>query len=319
MGNPYRIIKYISEDDWLVKREKGITSTDVAAILGIKDNYIQTPFQVWQRKTSNEPPKKFMSSAASFGLRIEKTIAKQFADETGLKVRDSKALYQSTIHPCLLTSIDRFVWDEEGNKGILEIKTISRWVFKQWESGIPLKFFTQVNHQMYILGVPFVYFALWITESREIIKVRLERDDKYLEKQVKILVDFWENNVVKMMPPNYTSKDLETVQTIQGSTIQAQPTIVQTYDKLLKADGDNKKLEKDIEAYKQEIKDYMKESEILIDGDRVLSTWKAPKAGRSFDEDRFKRDQPDLYEAYLEETHPARRFAIIGLKEKKTK
>ena len=56
---------------------------------------------------------------------------------------------------------------------------------------------------------------------------------------------------------------------------------------------------------------YMQANDTLADIDgSVLATFKSAKASKKFNMDRFKTDNPSVYEMYLEETQGSRRFLL---------
>jgi predicted phage-related endonuclease len=76
-----------------------------------------------------------------------------------------------------------------------------------------------------------------------------------------------------------------------------------------------KKAMKDAEArdaaLRARLQGAIKDSTSLVTpaGD-LLATWKNVNAAPRFDMDRFKREQPDLYQQYLREASPRRMFLL---------
>jgi predicted phage-related endonuclease len=163
---------------------------------------------------------------------------------------------------------------------------------------------------MGILDLPYVMFALWITDTREVIPLRLNRDDDFLKHQNEVLVDFWENNVLKGIPPQRTVKDFSVCTTTKTSTIQADKRIVSVCDILKDINSKKATLEEIKDQHETEIKEYMKAAGVLLNGDVPLATWLTPKTNTKFDEHDFKADHPELYETYLKEFVPNRRFSL---------
>ncbi len=64
------------------------------------------------------------------------------------------------------------------------------------------------------------------------------------------------------------------------------------------------------ENLKAAIMGFMKDADTLLDGDKVIATWKASKAAKRFDAKAFEQAEPDVYKQYLKEGEPSRRFLI---------
>ena len=64
------------------------------------------------------------------------------------------------------------------------------------------------------------------------------------------------------------------------------------------------------EAHKNRIKIFMGEADTLTYDGEILATWKSTAAGKRFDTEAFKKDNPELYAKYLKVTDGCRRFLI---------
>ena len=107
--------------DWLKARQKGIGGSEIGAILGI--DHFNTPYTIYLSKIAEtieeDKPNKWMLA----GREQEPVIAQRFADEYNFKVEvPDKEIYESPENPIFLGSVDRFYYDDKGEKCVLECK-----------------------------------------------------------------------------------------------------------------------------------------------------------------------------------------------------
>jgi hypothetical protein len=97
------------------------------------------------------------------------------------------------------------------------------------------------------------------------------------------------------------------------ASVMATNEILDAVGNLKRSKAHMKLLEADEEHAKCIIMGYMGENEALVDYDgKPLVTWKTAKATRRFNLERFKKEQPDIYEHYLLEGEASRRFLVKG-------
>lgn len=101
-----RLISTVNLDktEWLRQRKKGITGTDVGAIVGM--NPYRSAFDVYQDKITDEI-EEIDNEAMRQGRDLEEYVAQRFCEETGLKVRRANAIYYNEQHPWMLADFDR--------------------------------------------------------------------------------------------------------------------------------------------------------------------------------------------------------------------
>ncbi|CAM4019427.1 lambda-exonuclease family protein [Geobacillus stearothermophilus] len=300
--------------EWLEARTRGIGGSDAAVVLGL--SRYKTPFELWLEKTGQVTPQSSTSDAAYFGTLLEDLVAKEFEKRSGKKVRKRNAMFQHPNHEFILANIDRFV---VGEKAILECKTASAFLAKEWENEeIPEAYIVQMQHYLGVLGPEYKkgYFAVLIGGQKFIWK-EIERDDELIEMIFQAEIDFWNNHVLANQPP-----------ALDGSSAAEQFLA----ERFAKAEGEKsvnlkaefkdkierwhelKALIKELENEKNEIENQIKyelkdATYGLVGGYRA--EWKQFTQNR-VDSKKLKAEFPEIYEKVIKPTS-YRKFAINQL------
>ena len=183
--------------EWLQSRRKGIGGSDVAAILGMSP--WRSPYSVWADKTGRLPLNEAGNEFTHWGTIMEPILAHEFEDVTGKKVYRQNKTYFDPAHPYLRANIDR---DIAGEPGFLEIKTATEYKSDEWEDDkVPEPYLYQVQHYMYVLNRPYVYFAYLVGGHHFDFK-RVERDQEAIDFVEPYLIDWWERHVIGDVPPD---------------------------------------------------------------------------------------------------------------------
>uniref|UniRef100_UPI0015CD1641 YqaJ viral recombinase family nuclease n=1 Tax=Lacticaseibacillus absianus TaxID=2729623 RepID=UPI0015CD1641 len=181
----------MTHEQWLLERRKGIGGSDVAAILGLSP--WRSPFSVWADKTGRLPIEEGDNEFMHWGTIMEPILAHEFEAVTGKKVYRQNKTFFDAEHPFLRANIDR---DIAGEPGFLEIKTASEYKSAEWaDDEVPVPYLLQVQHYMYVLNRPYVYFAYLIGGHHFDFK-RVERDDEAIGIIEPQLIKWWEKHVI---------------------------------------------------------------------------------------------------------------------------
>ncbi|MEW6507212.1 MAG: lambda-exonuclease family protein [Bacteroidota bacterium] len=306
--------KEMSREEWLKSRRIGIGGSDVSAILGF-DRY-RTPLDIYFEKTSEEIIEKSVNAKMKAGLMLEDVIADWFREETGLVVRrDNKIRIHKEI-PFLLANIDRLITGSDG-PGVLEIKTTSGWIARNWEDGdVPLDYYAQLQHYLSVTGYDYGYFAV-LVDGWDFRIFKQDRDNDFIKSMNEQLIDFW-IHVEKGDPPEpINSEDVKKLypQHTEGVSIEAKKETYEVYNNLLQV----RKLIKELEAaeleYIEFFKKIMKDAESIEYEGRKLISWKAAKPKKIFQSKIFQKEHPELYNNYVIEIPSVRTFLLKELKE----
>ncbi|MGL9878002.1 hypothetical protein IGJ25_002590 [Enterococcus sp. DIV0240d] len=235
----------MTHDEWLLDRRKGIGGSDVATILGL--NKWKSPYQLWLEKTGQIDLEHTESEPAYWGNVLEEVVAREFQERTGKKVRRRNQVFDHPLHPFLRANIDR---DVVGENAILECKTANAFLGKEWEGEeVPLSYLCQVQHYMNVLNKKYCYIAVLVGGQKFIWK-RVDRDQELIDTITELLVDFWENNVIKGIEPMIDGSEAtqEFLKERYSELDEVETTLPPTFDDLVDQKRELKKTKKDIET-----------------------------------------------------------------------
>lgn len=171
-----------------------------------------SPLELWRLKVGKDAPKDLSGSAAvSRGVRMEPALRGLYeAMHPGYTVEYHAfdMLYQKE-RPWLFATLDGEITDEQGRKGILEIKTSSpngKAGWAKWDKRVPDPYHCQILHQMLATGYEFVDLMAGLENMEGDLSVRTYRFERaeqgenmawLLEKEIA----FYQNNILTGTPP----------------------------------------------------------------------------------------------------------------------
>lgn len=190
------VYEYANDDDWHTLREKRIGGSDIGAILGV--NPYKSIIDVYIDKIEGSTFKG--NNATHWGHMLEGTIIKEFASRhKELQVFDAPF---SIVDNFLIANLDAVLRDKEnGDFGVLEIKTTSLWNKKEWEEDtIPQSYYAQVQHYLMLSGYKFAYVAVLIG-GQEYKEFKVERSEEDIALIREKATEFYKENILKQIPP----------------------------------------------------------------------------------------------------------------------
>lgn len=300
--------------EWLEARTKGIGGSDASVVLGL--NKYKTPFELWLEKTGQVVPQEIQNDAAYFGTLLEDLVAKEFEKRSGKKVRKRNVMFQHPHHEFLIANIDRFV---VGEKAILECKTASAFLSKEWEGDeIPEAYIVQVQHYLGVLGPEYKkgYFAVLIGGQKFIWK-EIERDDELIQMIFQAEIDFWENHVEKNIPPALDGSSAAEqylkeryAEAEPGKIVDLEYSYKEKLDHYLELKEQIKTLQEIARQTENELKNELKDAEIGIVKNYQVN-WK-PVTQNRVDTKVLKEKYPNIYQEVLKNT-TYRKFSVKEL------
>jgi putative phage-type endonuclease len=149
-----------SREEWLARRKTHIGGSDAAAILGINpwlDNVT-----LWKIKTGQKKQADIADNAAvKFGTEAEKYIRGIYALAFPQFKVDyvENNIWFNTDYPFAHVSLDGYLTDQDGRRGVLEIKTtniLQSMQNEKWrDNHIPDNYYAQLCHAMAITEFQF--------------------------------------------------------------------------------------------------------------------------------------------------------------------
>lgn len=306
----YIATAHMTEEEWLESRRSGIGGSDAASIAGL--NKWKSPVGVYLDKIGQAPEEKNKDNEPAYwGNVLEDIVAKEFQSRTGLKVRRRNAILMHPEHNFMRANVDRLIVGEQIG---LECKTANAYLIDEWmEEEVPASYLIQCQHYMAVTGYKGWWIAVLIGGQKFVYKY-IERDQEIIDYLISIEKDFWENHVLKRIPPAFdgsqASSDLLGMlySTAKENTeIDLPPEAGELIDSYNQAKDEEKAIKERLRESENKLKSYLGESEKGRIGERLV-TWKNIKSNR-FDSKRFATEHPELYRQYLNESQ-YRRFSI---------
>ena len=159
MVSEYKIIDLPSHDKWLEGRSLGIGGSDAAAIVGL--NPFKSNTQLFDEKTGAVPPTDISDKPyVRYGTMAEPLIRNLFRldyPQYTVEHHENRIL-QSLKWPFMQASLDGELTDQDGRRGILEIKTsniMNPSGFARWKDRIPDNYYIQLLHYFLVTGYDF--------------------------------------------------------------------------------------------------------------------------------------------------------------------
>lgn len=206
-------IKCASREHWLKERRLGIGGSDAAAIVGM--NPWRSSDALWEEKMGLKEAADISDNAAvKYGLDAEGSLRQLFKldhPEYSLYYRKDELLRNKKL-PWLQASLDGELTDQDGRKGVLEIKTteiLQSMQREKWNDRVPDNYFAQVMHYLLVTGYDFVVLKAqlksnWKDEVRLTTRhYKFEREDHIddLKALLRAEVKFWGYIERKERPP----------------------------------------------------------------------------------------------------------------------
>ena len=174
-----------SREEWLVNRRKGLGGSDCSAVIGF--NPYKSNVDLWREKTGRTEQEDISDKPyVKYGTQAERYLRELFKlDYPQYKVDYVKNnSFYNPKYPFARASLDGWLTDGSGRKGILEIKTteiLSAGQRAKWKDRIPDNYFCQVLFYMAVIEAD---FAVLKAQIKTVIDgdVRLETKHYKIER-----------------------------------------------------------------------------------------------------------------------------------------
>jgi len=298
----------MGRDEWLEWRRKGIGGSDAPAIIGL-DRY-RSAFDVYADKLGlkQEQPD---NEAMRQGRDLEEYVASRFCEYTGKKVRRRNAILQHPEYPWMIADIDRWVVGENAGFEAKTTSVLNRAKFSQGE--FPPNYYVQCMHYMAVTGAERWYLAVLVL-NKSFHVFTIERDEAEIQALIAAEKDFWENHVLKQIPPAPDGSEAtsEVIKQLFPEAKEREEVALFGYeDKIeqyLQLDAQLKELEKQKDAIKQELQLALSDAEIGRAQGYIVE-WKN-QVRQTLDTDKLKKEQAEIYKKYLKPAQTVRVFKV---------
>lgn len=188
--DPFKNIQ--SGEDWLKERTKGIGGSEIGCVAGT--NPWKNKYELWEEKTNKKLPQDLSNNYAVQRGKSHEPVARAFAEEK-YNTKFPPVNLSHKEFPFLRCSLDGYSNDLNM---VLEIKV----PMSIGHSGeIPKNYYDQMQWGMLMTGAT---KALYMEYDPDGISTRyeiVERDDKRIKLLMTLAIDFWNNHVLKDVPP----------------------------------------------------------------------------------------------------------------------
>lgn len=303
--------KNLSRSEWLEERKKGIGGSDAGAILGF--NSYKGAFAVYMDKITDMQEDLSDVETVYWGNVLEDIVANEFEKRTGKKVEKVNAILRHDDNDFMIANIDRRI---VGENAILECKTTNQFLEKNWDGDeVPAAYICQCMHYMAVTGAEKCYIACLIGGQRFVYK-QILRDDEFIGFLIDKERDFWQDNVLKGIPPeadgNSSTKNYINKAYPQGDGcgILLTTDIEKMCQKRIRLRTEVCEMKKEIEEIDNKIKRYMGSSTYAI-SDKFRVSWTNVPGRKILDTDKLAADYAisDI-ENYYKQGNTSRRFNV---------
>lgn len=208
-----KMLTLTSREEWLEARKNYIGGSDASAIVGM--NPYKTNNDLWLEKTGKVTPedisdKPYVKYGTNAEIHLRELFKLDFPQFNVEYVENN--MFINDRFPWAHASLDGWMTDENGRKGILEIKTteiLQSMQKEKWNQRIPDNYYIQVLHYLMVTefdfavlkaqlktvfdGVPYIQTKHYFIERSEV-----EGDIEYLAKKE---LEFWQYVKSGKKPP----------------------------------------------------------------------------------------------------------------------
>jgi len=297
-------------EHWLKERKNYIGGSDLGAICGL--NPYRSALDVYLDKTSDDISEE-TNAAMRWGNLLEDVVAKAYSEDTGYDVEIEPNTIYHPEYSFLAANIDRWA---DNKRRILECKTASFLKAKEWgdlgTDQIPESYLIQNATYSAVCNVPVVDTAVLIG-GQDFRIYTYERNKELEDKLIKIACNFWHNHIEKRIPPKCvnTRDTFNLFPQSNHHEIVAESNILEKWERLKAAKEEEVRIQSTIEKLKTDIQEFMRDYDVLIDGQgNVIATWKNTAPKSLVDVKKFKEKYREIYEKCINYGKQSRMFLI---------
>lgn len=153
------MIQLCSHEEWLQNRRNGIGGSEISAIIG--QNPYMDNITLWEYKTGRKQPEDISDKPyVQYGTKAEMHMRELFKldfPQYRVDYVDNNS-WTNPKYPWAQASLDGWLTDQNGRRGVLEIKTteiLQSMQKERWNQQIPMNYYCQVLFYMAVVEADF--------------------------------------------------------------------------------------------------------------------------------------------------------------------
>lgn len=285
----------VRSPEWYEARRTGVTSTDIAAILGVSPYSSEGDIARGKLYGEEEPTDPGTVRRLRVGRAVEAVIRAEDEAEHGIRLRAVRRLVIHPTIPWAMTSLD---FERVGEKTIVEAKSSRS---RDWDDGLPDHVEVQVRWQMGVAGYPRAHIAV-LRFGSDLACFDVDHDPSVFEGLIAIAEDF--RTRLAAGGPFSESRDSigRAYPFDSGATMLADQELEHLVAQFEAARQTRQLAEAREEDRKLAIKSRMGEAALLV-GRGWRITWRTSKPGKRTDWEHVAGDYRRLIDARLPEAN----------------
>ena len=305
----------LTREQWLALRKKGIGGSDAAAVCGM--NRYKGPLDVYLDKTNPNVEPQEDNEKMYWGRVMEPILRQEFTKRTGMPVVECPYMFSNNEHEFLIADVDGIVTEPSGSKALLEIKTVNAYSGSAYGNGnLSEAYAIQCFHYLATLPELSRAYLVMLIGGNEFKYEVIERDESTIQTIIAMESKFWNNHVLKKIPPQPDATSGVALDSMYPDSNQTSVILPPSADQLVATIRECKSVEEDLKKTVLEaenrLKSMLKDSESGRTAKGFCVHWKSVSSNR-LDTTKLKAEQPELVAKYTKTTS-SRRFSITAPK-----
>lgn len=204
------MLRLKGREEWLEKRKSYIGGSEASCIVGL--NPYKTNIELWQEKMGRKKAEDISDKPyVKYGTNAESSLRRLFSlDFPNYKVKYiNNNIWLNDKYPYAHASLDGWLTDENGRRGILEIKTtniLQSMQKEKWKDRIPDNYYIQILHYLIVTEFDFAILKAQLkydydgnillhTKHYYIDRSEVEEDIKFLEDSEKRFYEYIKKDI----------------------------------------------------------------------------------------------------------------------------
>ena len=279
------------------ERQSGIGGSDIAALLGF--SRYSSNIDVYNKKLGINQIFDDSNIYERFGSYNENFVFLEAQKEyPELNIIKGDFFRHHDYH-FIIAHTDGFFVDKYNVKqGIIEIKTAPS--YAKWEDEAPIEYQMQLQHYFLVTGLNKGYIIVMYRDTLKLERYYYEADYNLQKNIIDVCTDFWNNNILKEIPPIPNKKvDITKIMHIPNSFVKVNEIIITIMKEYNELKEKRKQINDEYEAVTEQIKLLINENEGLQYDNKIIATYKS-FITNGFNLTKFKEEMPDIYNQYSE-------------------